>query len=93
MKNRIGSLAAVLAALVLLATAAPATAFNFCFSFGSKSNDRPRYGGYLPPYTGVAAPRYPAYGYSPLLPAYDHDNIYYPLPSPYVTVPPGDADR
>lgn len=93
MKNRIGSLAAVLAALVLLAAAAPATAFNFCFSFGSKSNDRPRYGSYLPPYTGVAAPRYPAYGYSPVLPGYGYGNSYYPPLSPYVTVPPGAVSK
>jgi len=90
---RKGCLAAVLASLVLLATAAPVMAFGFCFSFGSKSYDRSRYNDYLPPYPGVATPLYPAYGYSPVLPAYDYDTIYYPLPSPYVTVPPGDADR
>jgi hypothetical protein len=90
---RKGSLAAVLVSLVLLATAAPVMAFGFCFSFGSKVHDRPRYKDYLPPYPGVAAPLYPAYGYSPVLPAYDYDNIYYPLASPYVTVPPGNADR
>jgi len=88
MKCRSGSIAVVLAALVLQATAAPVMAFGFCFSFGSKTHDRPRYSGYPPPYPGIAAPLYPAYGYSPVLPAYDHGNIYYPPPSPYVTVPP-----
>ena len=93
MMRRKGSLAVVLVALVLLVTAAPVMAFGFCFSFGSKAHDRPRYNSYLPPYPGVAAPLYPAYGYTPVPPAYSYDNIYYPLPLPNVTVPPGDVSR
>ena len=86
-------LAAVLVALVLLATAPSVMAFGFCFSFGSKAHDRSRYNSYLPPYPGVAAPLYPAYGYSPVPPAYNYNNIYYPPLSPKVTVPPGDVSR
>ena len=93
MARRKSSLAVVLVALVLLATAAPVMAFGFCFSFGSKAHDRPRYNGYLPPYPGVAAPLYPAYGYSPVLPAYNYGRIYYPPLSPAVAVPPGDVSR
>jgi len=91
--HRRSNLAVMLAALVLLVTAAPVMAFGFCFSFGSKAHDRPRYSGYLPPYPDIAAPLYPAYGYSPVLPAYDYGGIYYPPPSAYVTVPPADIGR
>ena len=92
--RRKAGLSAVLAALVLLATAAPVMAFGFCFSFGSKSHDRPRYGGYAPPpYPGLAAPLYPAYGYSPGLPAYRHDQGYYPPMSPYMPMPPETTEQ
>lgn len=93
MRRRKGSLAIVLAALVLQATATPAMAFGFCFSFGSKTHDRPRYNGYPPPYPAVAAPLYPAYGYSPVPPAYNYGSMYYPPLSPPVTVPPGEVSR
>ena len=87
--RRKGSVAVILPALLLLVTAAPVMAFGFCFSFGSKSHDRPRYGGYAPPpYPGLAAPLYPAYGYTPVLPAYSYDHGYYPPMSPYMPMPP-----
>ena len=82
-----GSPAVVLAGLGLLVTAAPVMAFGFCFSFGSKTHNRAQYGPYPPPYPVVAAPVYPAYGYSPVLPGYDYGSSYYPPPSPYTTVP------
>lgn len=88
---RKAGLAAVVAMLVLLIPAAPVMAFGFCFSFGSKSHDRTRYSGYFPPYPAIAAPLYPAYGYSsPVVPGYDYPGIYYPPPAAYVTAPPGD---
>lgn len=85
--RRPGSLTTVLLVLVLLVAAEPAEAFGFCFSFGSKSKSRPYYNTYAQPYPGAAAPLYPGYGYSPVPPAYDYNNSYYPPPSPYVTVP------
>jgi hypothetical protein len=93
MVRRKGNLAAVLAGLVLLATAAPVLAFGFCFSFGSKTHNRAQYSSYPPSYPGFAAPVYPAYGYSPVVPAYDYGSSYYPPSSPYVTVPPESARR
>ena len=91
--RRKGGVALVLPALLLLVTAAPVMAFGFCFSFGSKSHDRPRYGGYAPPYPGFAAPSYPAYGYSPVLPAYGYDLGYYPPMSPYMPMPPETTEK
>lgn len=92
--RRKGSVAIVLPALLLLVTAAPVMAFGFCFSFGSKSHDRPRSGGYAqPPYPGLAAPLYPAYGYTPALPAYSHDPGYYPPMSPYMPMPPATTEK
>ena len=79
----------ILSVLVLLAGAIPLAASAFCFSFGSKAHDRAPYGAYLPPYPGVAAPMYPVYGYSPVPPAYNYNNPYYPLPPSYVATPPG----
>jgi len=91
--RRKGSVAVVLPALLLLVTAAPVMAFGFCFSFGSKSHDRPRFGGYAPPYPGIAAPLYPAYGYNPALPVYNYDNSYYPPMSPYMPMPPENTEK
>jgi hypothetical protein len=88
MMRRKGSLAVVLVALVLLVAAEPAKAFGFCFSFGSKSHNRPHYNAYSRPYPGFAAPLYPAYGYSPVPPVYNYNNTYYPQLSPGVTAPP-----
>ena len=82
---RPGSLTAVL--LVLLIAAEPAMAFGFCFSFGSKSHNRPHYNAYSRPYSGFPAPVPPGYGYSPLPPVYNYNNIYYPQASPGVTAP------
>ena len=90
---RKGGVAVVLPALLLLVTAAPVKAFGFCFSFGSKSHDRPRFGGYAPPYPGLAAPLYPAYGYSPALPAYGYEQGYYPPMSPYMPMPPETTEK
>lgn len=87
------SLAVLLVTLLLQVMAAPVMAFGFCFSFGSKSHDRPRYGGYFPPYPDIAAPLYPAYGYSPEMPAYDYGNSYYPPMSPYMPVPAGNTEK
>ena len=81
--RRPGSLTAVL--LVLLVAAESAMAFGFCFSFGSKSHNRPHYNAYSRPYPGFAAPVPPGYGYSPVPPVYNYDNFYYPQPSPGVT--------
>jgi hypothetical protein len=87
------SLTRLLATLLLLATAAPVMAFGFCFSFGGKSYDRPRYGGYQPPYPDIAAPLYPAYGYSPELPVSDYGYSYYPPMSPYMPMPPVKTEK
>jgi hypothetical protein len=83
-----GSLTTLLPVLVLLVAAEPAKAFGFCFSFGSRSQSRPHYNTYALPYPGVAAPLYPGYGYSPVPPAYNYNNSYYPPPSSYETVYP-----
>jgi hypothetical protein len=88
---RTGSLTVLL--LVLLVAAEPVKAFGFCFSFGSKSHNRSYYDSWSPPYPVVAVPRYPDYGYSPVPPAYDYNNIYYPPPSPGVTEPSGSVSR
>ncbi|MCK5382882.1 MAG: hypothetical protein KAJ65_03905 [Gammaproteobacteria bacterium] len=87
MTDKRSSLAMKFAILVLLVAAVPATAAAFCFSFGSKSNGSARYSSYPPPYPGVLVPAYPGYGYSPVLPAYNHGGIYYPPPLPYTAVP------
>ena len=87
MMRRKGSLAVVLVVLVLLVAAEPAMAFGFCFSFGSKSHNRPHYNAYSRSYRGFAAPLPPGYGYSPLPPLYNYNNIYYPQPLPGVTAP------
>ena len=83
-----GSLTTLLPVLVLLVAAEPAKAFGFCFSFGSRSHSRPHYNSYALPYPGVAAPSYPGYGYSPVPPAYNYNNSYYPPPSISETVYP-----
>ena len=85
MMRRKGSLAVVLVALVLLVAAEPAKAFGFCFSFGSKSHNRPHYNAYPLPYPGFSARVPPGYGYSPVPPVYNYNNSYYPQPSPNVT--------
>ena len=93
MMRRKGSQAVVLAGLVLLATATPVMAFDFCFSFGSKTHNRAQYSPYPPPYPGVATPVYPGYDYNPRVPGYDYGSSYYSLPSPYVTLPPESVRR
>lgn len=88
MKERRQGLVVKFPILVLLVAAVPATASAFCFSFGSKSNDHARYSSYPPAYPGLMAPSYPAYGYSPVAPAYTYDGYYFPSPPPYATLPP-----
>ena len=87
MKDTSTGLAVKFPLLVLLVAAVPVTASAFCFSFGSKSHDNPRYSPYPLPYPGVMAPAYPVYGYGKALPAYSHAGSYYPQPAPYATVP------
>ena len=89
--HRRGGLTVLL--LVLLVVAEPVKAFGFCFSFGSKSNNRSHYNAYSLPYPAVAAPMYRGYGYSPAPPAYDYNNIYYPPPSSNVAVQPEPVSR
>ena len=84
--RRPGSLTAVL--LVLLVAAESAMAFGFCFSFGSKSHNRPYYNAYPLPYPGFTARLPSGYGYSPVPPVYKYNNSYYPQPSPGVTASP-----
>ena len=91
--RRPGRLTTVSLVLVLLGAAEPAKAFGFCFSFGSKTQSRPHYNAYALPYPGVAAPGYPAYGYSPVPPPYDYNNIYYPPLFPHVTLSPESVSK